>query len=543
MKNISFPISFMAVVLAAVMLCSCGRDDTVPQAGDLNDKPIVILYDNDVHCSVDGYSAIAGLRDRLEASGTAYVALVSCGDFLQGGSMGVLSRGEFIVDIMNAAGYDVVTIGNHEFDYGYERLKGMTDRLKAGVTCANYVRCADGSPVYAPYIIKQMGRKKVAFIGVVTPSAIYSESYAFYDNSHRQLFDLMDDQLNSLIQDSVDAARREGADYVILLSHLGPERDSCKSNSLTVIAGTTGIDAVLDGHTHTVMYEKWYENAGGKQVLLTQTGSNFKNIGQLTITNEGRIYSVCTPLSYIPDESSKVKAEIDRCKAECDELMDGVLSYSTFPIGIFSDSGVRISRNAECSLGDLAADALRDATGADIGLMNGGGISGSLPSGKITWRNVYDIFPFGNTVVTVLATGQQIIDHLEICSVYCPNENGSFMQVSGLSYKVNTSFRNKIYVNSSTGEIRVEGGRRVSLVKVEDEDGNMVAIDPQKQYLVATINYVVDSAQTFPVLAVCERVSEDIMTDSECVGYYLQSFEGEVPRIYGAPQGRIGIIK
>lgn len=526
-------------IMMGILIVGCQRpaDDPVKPANPSdNDKSIVIMYENDVHCKVDGYAAFAGLRDAI--SDTAYVATVSCGDFIQGGYVGTFSRGEYIIDIMNAVGYDAVTIGNHEFDYRVPRMLELTKRLSAPVVCANLTDHATGKQVFSSYVIKQMGKKKVAFVGLLTPSTVNSESYAFYDDDGNRTYDIEDENLNSLVQKAVDAARGEGADYVILLSHMGHIKDSCLSTSETVIQGTTGIDVVIDGHTHTVLYGSMVQNAAGQKVLLTQTGSKFKNVGKLTISRSGVIRSECLNTEYITQKSGKVQKAIDDVMAKCDDLMESRIAYSPFPLSI-AESGYRIVRSRESNLGDLIADAFRITTGAEVGMMNGGGISVSIPAGDITWRHIYDCQPFGNSLCVIKATGQQIMDHLEVCSVYCPNENGSFMQVSGLQYTVNTSAKADLYIKNGTHELYVDGDRRVTNVKVLAEDGKYHPINLKQTYTVATINYIAGTQDTFPCLSVCEHVEDDIMPDVDCIGSYISSFGGTVPEQYRSTQGRI----
>ena len=206
-------------------------------------RPIVVLYENDVHCGIEGYAKIAGLRDAIAASDTAYVAVVSSGDFVQGGPAGTLSKGQYIIDIINSVGYDAMTIGNHEFDYKVPQLFHLTDQLNAPVTCVNFSDIKTGKQFYAPFVIKKFGARKVAFVGVVTPSTLMSEGAAFYDEDGTQLYDLHHNDVYNLVQQATDSARAQGADYVVVLSHLGESTFDVVSGKM--IAATTGIDAVL----------------------------------------------------------------------------------------------------------------------------------------------------------------------------------------------------------------------------------------------------------------------------------------------------------
>jgi len=538
---------YLLLTTSLILFFSCGEKnngDPTPQPPvnetKDNDKSIVIVYENDVHCSVDGYITFAGYRDAVMSADTSYVATVSSGDFLQGGAVGAFSKGEYIIDIMNVIGYDAVTIGNHELDYKVPRLQEMTKKLSSPVTCVNFTDVSNNR-LFSPYVVKQMGKKKVAFVGVITPSSINSESYAFYDDDRNQLYDVHDDDLNSLVQASVDDARKQGADYVILLSHLGIAKESCNSNVYTVIAGTNGIDAVLDGHSHSLVKQQIYSNKDGKNVVLTQTGSKFSNVGVLTITKDGKISSDCIKIEDISYKSEKVKNAVDKINEQCSVIFDKKIAYSDFPLSITNEDGKRIVRNDECNLGDLIADGIRAATGAQVGLINGGGISKGIPAGDITWRNVYDCQTFGNSIVIIEATGQQLIDHLEACANNYPNESGSFMQVSGIKFRLNPAARPTLYVNKKTYALIVDGPRRITGVRVQNQEGKWETVESEKVYTIGTINFISDTDNSFPCLIPCKKTADNMMSDVDCLGSYIESFGGTVPQIYSSSQKRINI--
>ena len=355
---------FIALAMdSASCFVSCDDDDDI-----INDRPvednrsIVVIYDNDVHCAIEGYAKMAGYRDAIVEADTAWVATVSAGDYLQGGAVGSMTKGQSVIDVIKEVGYDAITLGNHEFDYKVPRMLELTKKLSAPVVCANLTDHVTGKQVFSSYVIKQLGRKKVAFVGLLTPSTVNSESYAFYDDAGNRTYDIEDENLNSLVQKAVDAARSEGADFVILLSHMGHLKDSCLSTSETVIQGTTGIDVVIDGHTHTVLYGSMVQNAAGQKVLLTQTGSKFRNVGKLTISKKGEIKSECLSTEYMTYSSSKVQKAIDDVLAKCEGLMESKIAYSAFPLSIAED-GRRIVRSRESNLGELIPDAFRITTG------------------------------------------------------------------------------------------------------------------------------------------------------------------------------------
>ena len=259
-------------------------------------KSIVILYENDVHCGIDGYTKIAGLRDAINKTDTAYAAAVCCGDFLQGNTTGAISKGQYIADIMRLMDYHALTLGNHEFDYGVPRLKNLLEQVGTPVVCANFYEAGEPQPVYAPYVIHQYGNKKIAFIGACTPETMILEGYSFYDTNGILLYDLKPKTFYELIQQAVDNARAEGADYVILLSHVGETPQSMGFSSHRLVNNTKGIDIVLDGHSHSIIECAKATNLNGKEITVTQTGTQFANVGKLLITPDGRfITQLITP--------------------------------------------------------------------------------------------------------------------------------------------------------------------------------------------------------------------------------------------------------
>ena len=227
-------------------------------------KSIVILYENDAHCGIDGYTKMAGLRDAINSSDTAYAAAVCCGDFLQGNTTGAISKGQYIADILRLMDYHALTLGNHEFDYGVPRMRKLLEDAGTPVTCVNLYEAGEPEPMYAPYIIHQYGDKKIAYIGACTPETMILEGYSFYDTNGILLYDLKPKTFYALVQQAVDAARAEGADYVILLSHVGETPQSMGFSSYRLVNNTRGIDIVLDGHSHEVIeggnhcHTDWY---------------------------------------------------------------------------------------------------------------------------------------------------------------------------------------------------------------------------------------------------------------------------------------------
>lgn len=505
-----------------MLLISCERED-IPDTG--LDKSIVILYENDVHCAIDGYTRLAGLRDAIAASDTAWAATVSCGDYLQGGNAGALSRGQYIVDVMKAVGYDAVTLGNHEFDYGAERMQELVPQIGAPVICANLYEYGASEPCFASYTICEYGARSVAFVGVTTPESMIGEKYSFYDKEGNQLYDLRTDDVCNLVQVAVNEARSKGADYVVILSHLGEEQPALGITSHQLIAATRGIDVVLDGHSHSVIQRDEVANLDGKLVPVSQTGTQFANVGKLVITADGDISTTLIPIEDILYESASVSAAIDKVHQELDQVTARQIAYSDFDLIMRDADGNRLIRRGETNLGDLLTDAVRHALNTQIGLFNGGGFRSGISAGTITYGDVANAQPFDDHLAVFEATGADILSMLARCTSALPAEEGQFPQVSGLKYT--------IHQQSDT----------VSDVAVLDEgSGNWIPLDPTGRYTIASSDYYArggfyDTLKDSKQLFYSTGLVRDALAD------YLEIvLNGTVPAIYAQPQGRITII-
>ena len=320
------PVWMMAVELAFTG-CSV-HDNTVDDKNTEAKRSIVILYENDVHCAIDGYAGYVGLRDAINRADTAYTGLVSAGDFLQGDLSGAFSKGQYIVDIMKHVGYDAITLGNHEFDYKVDRMKELLPQIGAPVVCSNFFEYGGTQPVYQPYVIKQYGDKRIAYIGTLTPETMNSEGYSFFGTTGKQLYDLRTNQVYSLVQEAVDKARGEGADYVVVLSHLGETKKETGIFSHGLIAATRGIDAVLDGHTHSVIPCVYVNNLDGKPVPISQTGTKFANVGKLWIDTEGKFSLSLINSKEIQYVNETVADAVSNIKKELDSQTSRVVAHT-----------------------------------------------------------------------------------------------------------------------------------------------------------------------------------------------------------------------
>ena len=506
------------------------------------DNDIVILYTNDVHCAVDdnlGYTGLATVKNALEAQGK-HVVLVDNGDAVQGDTIGTLSNGEYIIDIMNEVGYDVATPGNHEFDYGMDQFFALTEQANFPYVSANFVD-NDGNTVLDPYVIKDVAGVKIAFVGISTPKTITTSTPKYFqDDNGNYIYSFQQDEtgekLYAAVQSAVDAARAEGAQFVIALAHLGIEEDCSPWTSSEVIVNTTGIDAVLDGHSHSMIQGEKVKNKDGAEVLLSSTETKLAYIGCLTIKDDG---SMSTTL--ISDNG--MKEFIGGIQEEFEELVNTVVASTDVDL-IIKDpaSGERIVRVSETNLGDLCADAYRAMSGADVAIVNGGGVRADIPAGDITYGQIIAVHPFGNEMCVVECTGQEILDALELGCSKLPAESGGFLQVSGMTYTVDLNVESTVKLDENGMFVEVEGERRVKDVTIGGEP-----LDPEKTYTLASHNYKLkDCGDGYSMFADNVFLQDSVMIDNQVlINYITESLGGVVGEVYADPygQGRITIIE
>lgn len=515
------------------------------------DSDIVIIHTNDSHCGIEdnlGFEGLAAYEEQMRRQ-TPYVTLVDAGDAIQGAPVGTLSEGGYIVRLMNEAGYDFAIPGNHEFDYGMERFLQLSKQLKCGYYSCNLVNGPAREQVLEPYKIIRYDDVAVAYVGVTTPESITkSNPTNFQDGSGRYVYDFCEDDtgeaLYRQIQDTVDGLRAQEVDYVILVGHLGSGGVTDKWSSKSVIAHTRGIDAVIDGHSHETMTEQVL-NRDGVPVPLTQTGTKFANIGKLTISPSGEIRMEL--VSQVTDGEGKAAKDADmqsligRIKAQYEESLKTVLGHTRVKLTDSDpDTGLRAVRRAETNLGDFCADAYRILLGADIGIMNGGGIRGGMEAGDITYEDALNVYPFGNMICMVEVTGQQMKDALEMGARMYPEESGGFIHVSGLTYTIDSSVPSHVQTDERRNFTGVAGEYRVRDICVGGEP-----IELDRTYTVASHNYWLKSGgDGMSMFLNCPVVRDDVMVDVDTITtYILEHLNGTVDEGYGDPrgQGRITI--
>ena len=488
-------------------------------------KSIVILYENDVHCGIDGYTKMAGLRDAISRADTAYVGAVCVGDFLQGNTTGAISKGQYIVDIMRYMDYHALTLGNHEFDYGVPRMVQLLEQVNAPVVCANLYEAGEPQPMYAPYVIHQYGDKKVAFVGACTPETMILEGYSFYDTNGILLYDLKQKTFYQLVQQAVDEARKAGADYVVLLSHVGETTQSMGFNSHLLVNHTRGIDVVLDGHSHNIFENAKATNLDGKEITVTQTGTQFANVGKLVITPEGRFITQLMKGKDIPYENEKVTATTDSIRQMVKAVTSKVVAKSDYTLVVSDENDQWIVRAEETNAGDLVADAYRYAMKADIGFENGGGIRNDIEAGDITYGDIIGMLPYDNTLRRISVTATQLKEMLTRCTSLVPVLDGNFPQCSGLRFTVHSK------------------SHTVSDIEILQEDGSYAPIDMQRTYSVALTNYNHEGGGFFDSFKKCPVLQESTLRYYEALSDYLTKvLGGNTGEAYAQPQGRIKIV-
>ncbi|MBR1539165.1 MAG: bifunctional metallophosphatase/5'-nucleotidase [Bacteroidales bacterium] len=540
---------YLLILLAiSAVAVSCSRKLTpanpaVPVTKASSD--IVILYDNDVHCSVEGYEQMSALKAEKQKL-TPYVTLVSSGDFVQGGSLGAVSRGGYIVEIMNAVGYDLVTLGNHEFDYGIPRLKELTSGLTALTLCCNLIDLRTDRRMFDPCRIVDYGGTKVAFIGVATPYSFNSSTPAYFqDDKGNYVYSLCADIFYDNVQNFVDDARAQGADYVVALTHLGDDVAYDPINSQTLAANTCGIDVILDGHSHSTVPSRMINATDGKPVLYTQTGAHFDNIGVLTIKPDGQISTELVPVKEYPGKDEKVASVIARIKKEYAEMGARKIGRSEVMLPAKDEYGDWLVRKYETSLGDFCADAFRITMDADIGVLGGGSIRKDLPAGDVRYDDIFNVFPFNNSTCIADLTGAQILDMLEFGVAAWPTDFGGFPQVSGLTYEFDPSVESPVVYDINKAFVRIDPGeRRVRNVRVLDrKTGAYEPIDPGRRYKVAGTTYLLrDAGDGYEML---KGIGHDTGTPDvdRLENYIVEKLKGDISsETYGKSAGRVKAI-
>lgn len=533
----------------------------IPAIADTDDstssgESVYVLYTNDIHCEVSGYPALAAYRAQLLENGENVVT-VDAGDAIQGEAIGAQTKGSAIIDIMNTVGYDYAIPGNHEFDYSLSTFLDLTKNADFTYLSANFVDLQTGSTVFTPYAVKDFDGKKAAFIGICTPET-YTKSTPVYfqDENGKYLYSFSENTFYETIQNTIDQAREDGADIVIAVGHLGINGTASGWKSTDVIANTTGIDVFIDGHSHETIANNIYQNKDGEDVPLTSTGTKFDNFGimkiQMDASDASNNISITAQLlhpSEVTYDSSEAASEayhsvqnkIDHYNQELSYLYE-VLGTAETELTINNAEGVRRIRSGETNLGDFVADAYRSICQADIALVNGGGIRASVSAGDVTRKSLMDVNPWSNAMCVIEASGQQILDALEHGARNLPEENGGFLQVSGLTYDIDTWKESPVIMDEQGTFQSIDPAkeRRITNVKVNGQ-----ALEPDKMYTVCGSVYTLqNSGDGFTMFKNDKVVAQDnLPTDATMlISYFTDVLNGRITAgQYGniAGEGRI----
>ena len=513
--------------------------------GDKSD--VTILYTNDVHTYIDKqspkltYAAIADLKQSYQNAGKE-VLLVDAGDHVQGTAYGSMDEGASIIKLMNAAGYDVATPGNHEFDYGMDRAKAIMKEADFPYLSCNWVDLRTTLRVLPSVKVFVRGGRRIAFVGVTTPETFTKSTPAYFmDKAQRKyIYDIQGGEdgkkLYDAVQKAIDKAKLL-ADVVIGLGHLGVDPSSSPWTSEEVIAHTSGFDAFIDGHSHTVMENKQVQDASGKAVTLTQTGSYFANVGEMTIAADGTITTKLIPTHEGMDAG--IAAMQTGWVNTVDDMLGEKIAVGDSDFYVSDPAtGKRRIRAAETNLGDFVADGIYtyfnevEKLHCDVAIMNGGGIRADVPAGDWTFKTCKQVSPFGNVACLMSVTGKQIQDALEFAARFAGEdgkENGGFLQVAGATYEIHTDIPNtvqtdekNVWIGSATGTPRVQN------VKIYDKaSGSYLPLDPGATYALAGMNYTLRNlGDGFAMFDGAELIKDYVSEDYLVMSTYAMIFDG-----------------
>lgn len=540
--------------------------------GDIgvHENSITVIYTNDIHGGASndepysgsskslGFDGVAALREEAEAK-AAGVTLVDLGDAIQGSIVCSQSKGGDIIRIMNQAGYDFQVAGNHEFDYGTERFLELAGESKAKYLAVNFENLQSHTQIMEPYAVVPYnvnGRMvKIAYIGIVTPENISKGNISnFQDDNGNYIYSFYGENLAKFyqaIQDCINRSRQEGADYVIALGHLGDEGITAGWSSVDVIQNTRGINAFLDGHAHSVIEQRMYQDLDGNQVILSSTGTKLENIGVLNLQaeNDGTVSASSHLVNRLTEEEKQLgayketKQLINSIQQQYEYLMvkEG---FSPYSLNIYHpETGKRLIRSQETNLGDFITDAFRHGLNADVSFSAGGNIRADLESGEITYLDIMNILPWDSIIVKLEVSGQQLLDCLEMGARLWPEQCGGFMQTSGLTYEILTDRESSVVTTDDGLFDRVDGGYRVSNVRVGDEP-----LDLNRTYTLAIDKYYYQSdGDGMTMFKECNALvkPEDKVLDHDLVIRYLTYLGGTIPAAYQDVngQGRIKLLE
>ena len=521
-------------------------------------KETAILFTSDVHCGIDQgftYVGLKAVKDALSKDYGYQVLLVDNGDSIQGESIGTLTKGEAIIELMNAVGYDIAIPGNHEFDYGMDNFLELTKKANFPYISCNLNK--EGKLVLEPYVIKKVNGMKIAFVGVDTPKTFTSSTPRYFMNDKGEyIYGFMQDdtgeKLYNAIQKAVDDARKDGADYVVAMCHLGNEYDCQPWTYVDVISHTNGIDVLIDGHSHDTD-KNTVENKDGKPILRQACGTKLSNIGYVTIAPNGEIdtgllnwnnnnISAVELFGLRNEVSDVMEKELQTFDAKLKEVVAKTDVQLTVNDPVAKDdkgNPIRIVRMTETNLGDLCADAYLDQSGADVAIVNAGGIRANIASGDITFNDIISVHPFGNMLTVIEVTGQQLLDALEWGCRVTPSSTGGFPQVAGMTFEIHTYIDSSCTLDENGLFTGVTGEYRVKNVKINGQD-----LDLKKTYTLASTDYtLLNHGDGYNMFNDCKVTQNAVKIDNQVlIDYITGTLSGIVGEKYSNPYGEGRIV-
>ena len=558
-KILSIFISLVLVVLTACSKTEVPIKETevaTEQTKKNPDKNVTLLVTSDIHGGVEENFTLPYVyekRKEYEKNGD-YTLLIDNGDLFQGGLLSSVSKGEDLIDIANVCGYDVMTMGNHEFDYGMEKFLSNAKKLNCSYISCNFNK--NGEFVFKPYVIKEIGGAKFAFIGINTPDSLTTSTPKYFqDDKGNFIYNFLQgndgETLYQKVQQTIDTVKAEGADFVIAVAHIGQKETSGPYKYTDIISHTSGFDIFLDGHSHDTDQVDM-KDKDGNTVFRMGVGTKLSSIGVVTITPAGTIEHEL--LNYEKPKEGEEKPKYDNPVAEIieqknkaiGETMSQVIGNTEFPLYIYDPTekdkegkAIRIIRRMETNLGDLVADAYKVRTGADCSYTNGGGIRVNVEEGDIKISDIKNVQPFGNIVCLLEVTGQQILDAMEWGCHVNPAESGGFPQVSGITFELDTSIKDPCSVDDNGLCAGINGERRVKNLKINGE-----AVDPEKKYKLATLSYTaLDHGDGYTTFDGCTVLEEGIAEDYTLIlDYIKEDLGGKIPETYKNPYGEGRIV-
>ena len=526
---------------------------------------IIILHTNDVHCGVQdtiGYDGLMLYKKQL-LNKYNNVILVDAGDHIQGGTIGTITNGEAIIEIMNKLGYEVATVGNHEFDFGIPQLETVEKLLNCSYISTNYCYKKNKTSIYPATKIIEKGGKKIGFIGVATPQTL-SKTYLInlVDDKGELIYDFLTEnhsqELYDKIQQNIDELKKQGCDYIIILGHLGIYGDALEENtSAGVLKNLKNVSALIDGHSHFV-YSQTTPDKDGNNVILVQTGTKLANIGVLTIHSNGTLSH--KNLNEVPYEADLADETLNVTRSrtvryvdkEMNELIANitnsysdklktVVGHTDFLLNVFrnasesTESHTQLSRSNENALCNLVTDSMREIGNADVSIMNAGTVRTDINQGNITYQDVINTMPFSNDILIKSIKGQNILEALEFGVRTLPGVTSRFPQVSGITYKVDTSINSSVVVDENEIFQNLGKENRVYDIKINGED-----LDVNKTYKISSHSFILGGGDGYSMFSNAEILETSIGVDNEVLLDYIKNkLNGTIPSTYKTSEGRL----